>query len=234
MRTNRLYHFAYSFILTFALIILTLTSNYTNSKASASTPRNRVNMRAQSTRISSNIDISGRWGIMMSQMPLAVHGALTAAFESHSIAQMNRKTTNPTQELHTLIAIERSQRLTQFVQTITEQQHADQVAYKLFSDAEAQLAFAAAEARIANSSQSGSTGGVWASLRQCESGDNYADNTGNGYYGAYQFSLTTWESLGYSGLPSQAAPAVQDQAAQRLQALRGWGQWPACSAMLGL
>jgi uncharacterized protein YabE (DUF348 family) len=51
-----------------------------------------------------------------------------------------------------------------------------------------------------------------AKLRQCESGGNYADNTGNGYYGAYQFSLGTWERLGYSGLPSDAPPAQQDAA----------------------
>jgi hypothetical protein len=77
-------------------------------------------------------------------------------------------------------------------------------------------------------------GGVWAELRWCESRDNYADNTGNGYYGAYQFSLQTWEGIGYQGLPSNAPPAVQDQAAQRLQARSGWGQWPACAAHLGL
>lgn len=49
-------------------------------------------------------------------------------------------------------------------------------------------------------------------LRQCESGGNYAENTGNGYYGAYQFSLGTWQRLGLSGLPSSAPPSVQDQA----------------------
>ena len=79
----------------------------------------------------------------------------------------------------------------------------------------------------------GPTPQQWLELRQCESGDNYADNTGNGYYGAYQFSEATWQSLGYSGLPSNAAPAQQDQAAQILQARYGWGQWPECSAKLG-
>ncbi len=49
-------------------------------------------------------------------------------------------------------------------------------------------------------------------LRQCETGGNYQTNTGNGYYGAYQFSLGTWQSLGLSGLPSNAPPSVQDQA----------------------
>jgi uncharacterized protein YabE (DUF348 family) len=51
-----------------------------------------------------------------------------------------------------------------------------------------------------------------ATLRGCESGGNYADDTGNGYYGAYQFSLGTWERLGYTGLPSSAAPSTQDVA----------------------
>ncbi len=77
-------------------------------------------------------------------------------------------------------------------------------------------------------------GGVWAELRQCESGGNYAEDDGNGYYGAYQFALGTWAALGYGGLPSQAPPAVQDAAAQALQARSGWGQWPACAARLGL
>jgi hypothetical protein len=81
---------------------------------------------------------------------------------------------------------------------------------------------------------SGGAGGVWAALRQCESGGNYAENTGNGYYGAYQFSQATWSGLGYPGRPDLAPPATQDQAAQRLQARSGWGQWPACAAALGL
>jgi hypothetical protein len=77
-------------------------------------------------------------------------------------------------------------------------------------------------------------GDVWAGLRRCESGGNYTENTGNGYYGAYQFSLATWHGLGFGGLPSSAPPAVQDQAAQELQARSGWGQWPSCSHRLSL
>lgn len=74
----------------------------------------------------------------------------------------------------------------------------------------------------------------FAELRQCESGDNYQIDTGNGFYGAYQFAESTWLSLGYTGFPNQAPPAVQDQAAERLQAEDGWAPWPACSALLGL
>ncbi len=71
-------------------------------------------------------------------------------------------------------------------------------------------------------------------LRTCESGGNYAANTGNGYYGAYQFSLSTWRSLGYGGLPSQASPQTQDEAARRLVQLSGWRPWPGCARALGL
>ncbi|MGD0082092.1 MAG: transglycosylase family protein [Acidimicrobiales bacterium] len=78
------------------------------------------------------------------------------------------------------------------------------------------------------------TGGVWYELRVCESSDNYAEDTGNGFYGAYQFSLSTWYGLGFTGLPSDASPATQDRAAAELQAESGWGQWPSCSAQLGL
>ncbi|MDP3713380.1 MAG: transglycosylase family protein [Mycobacteriales bacterium] len=71
-------------------------------------------------------------------------------------------------------------------------------------------------------------------LRVCESGGNYAINTGNGYYGAYQFDRRTWQGLGYSGTANQHPAAVQDEGARRLQAARGWQPWPACSKKLGL
>jgi resuscitation-promoting factor RpfB len=84
------------------------------------------------------------------------------------------------------------------------------------------------------SSGAGSTGGVWLQLRECESGNNYQENSGNGYYGAYQFSAQTWAGLGYPGRPDLEPPAMQDQAAMKLQQEAGWGQWPACAAALGL
>jgi Transglycosylase-like domain len=74
----------------------------------------------------------------------------------------------------------------------------------------------------------------FAALRMCESSDDYAADTGNGYYGAYQFALSTWEGLGFSGLPSAAPPSVQNRAAYDLWRQDGWAPWPACSAMLGL
>src|SRR5207253_5928731 len=67
---------------------------------------------------------------------------------------------------------------------------------------------------VASSSNSGVAGGVWAQLRQCESGGNYSTNTGNGFYGAYQFTQQTWNGVGMSGSPASASPAQQDAAAQ--------------------
>lgn len=86
----------------------------------------------------------------------------------------------------------------------------------------------------AASNGDGGAGGVWLQLRECESGDDYRANTGNGYFGAYQFSQQTWTDLGFPGRPDLGPPAMQDAAAQKLQAESGWGQWPACSAALGL
>lgn len=92
----------------------------------------------------------------------------------------------------------------------------------------------AASTPSARSAASTATARDFARLRMCESSDNYRADTGNGYYGAYQFELRTWRGLGYSGYPHQAAPTTQDSAARELQADRGWQPWPACARRLGL
>lgn len=70
--------------------------------------------------------------------------------------------------------------------------------------------------------------GTLQSIAACESGGNYSTNTGNGYYGAYQFDLQTWQSVGGSGLPSNASASEQDYRAARLYAERGSSPWPVC------
>ena len=74
---------------------------------------------------------------------------------------------------------------------------------------------------------------TWYRLRMCESSNNYKINTGNGYYGAYQFDLSTWRSVGGSGYPNQASPAEQDARALILYRMRGWQPWT-CAGILGL
>lgn len=66
-------------------------------------------------------------------------------------------------------------------------------------------------------------------LRSCESGGDYTADNGDGFYGAYQFMLGTWQSLGYGGYPNEAAPEVQDEAVARLYARSGWAPWPGCA-----
>jgi uncharacterized protein YabE (DUF348 family) len=76
---------------------------------------------------------------------------------------------------------------------------------------------------------------VWDRLAQCESGGNWATNTGNGYYGGLQFSLGTWQAYGGSGLPSNASRETQIAIATKVRnASGGYGAWPACAAKLGL
>jgi LysM repeat protein len=78
------------------------------------------------------------------------------------------------------------------------------------------------------------SGSVWDSLAACESGGNWSINTGNGFYGGLQFTLSSWRAMGGSGYPNQASRAEQIARAERLLAAQGWGAWPACSAKLGL
>jgi peptidoglycan hydrolase-like protein with peptidoglycan-binding domain len=73
----------------------------------------------------------------------------------------------------------------------------------------------------------------WASLRQCESSGDYSIDTGNGYYGAYQFDLSTWQSVGGSGSPADAGKAEQDYRALYLYRMRGWNPW-VCASLAGL
>ncbi len=99
----------------------------------------------------------------------------------------------------------------------------------------ASVAAQSSQAPAGNASAAPSpSGDIWYQLALCESGANPATNTGNGYYGAFQFSLATWQSVGGTGLPSDHSYGTQLGFAQTLQARSGWGQWPHCAAQLGL
>jgi resuscitation-promoting factor RpfB len=73
--------------------------------------------------------------------------------------------------------------------------------------------------------------GVWDRIAACESGGNWAANTGNGYYGGLQFSLGTWRSYGGSGRPDQNSREAQIAIAEKVRAAEGgYGAWPVCGA----
>jgi uncharacterized protein YabE (DUF348 family) len=73
-----------------------------------------------------------------------------------------------------------------------------------------------------------------ARLRSCEAGGRYTTNTGNGYYGAYQYNISTWAGYGGYTLPSDAPAALQDERAWQTYQKRGWQPWPSCSKSQGL
>lgn len=79
--------------------------------------------------------------------------------------------------------------------------------------------------------------GVWDQLAQCESGGNWAINTGNGYSGGLQFVQSTWVANGGAAYAPTAAQATRDQqiaVAENLRAKSGFNPWPACASKLGL
>jgi uncharacterized protein YabE (DUF348 family) len=74
-----------------------------------------------------------------------------------------------------------------------------------------------------------SGGTIWDRIAQCESGGNWAINTGNGYYGGLQFTLSTWHAYGGSGRPDQNSREAQIAVAERVAAAEGgYGAWPVC------
>ena len=75
---------------------------------------------------------------------------------------------------------------------------------------------------------------TWDRLAECESSGTWDINTGNGFYGGVQFTLSSWQAVGGEGYPHQASKAEQIKRAEILQDLQGWGAWPLCSQKLGL
>jgi resuscitation-promoting factor RpfC len=74
----------------------------------------------------------------------------------------------------------------------------------------------------------------WDAIAQCESGGNWAANTGNGEYGGLQFKPATWARYGGVGNPAQASREDQIAVANRLFADDGLDPWPKCGAQSGL
>jgi Transglycosylase-like domain len=93
----------------------------------------------------------------------------------------------------------------------------------------AKRAVAAAEAGQAGAATAaGNAPAHLQAIAACESGGNYSTNTGNGFYWAYQFTQSTWESVGGTGNPAAASPAEQDKRAAMLYAQQGSSPWPVC------
>jgi hypothetical protein len=77
----------------------------------------------------------------------------------------------------------------------------------------------------------GATDNEWDRVAGCESGGNWAINTGNGYHGGLQFNQGTWAAHGgsqYAPTANMATRAQQIAIAERVLATQGRGAWPVC------
>jgi resuscitation-promoting factor RpfA len=86
----------------------------------------------------------------------------------------------------------------------------------------------AAQAGAATDSQ-------WDQVAGCESGGNWATDTGNGYHGGLQFTAATWSAYGGDRYASEAQGATREQqisVAERVLAGQGRGAWPVCGGPL--
>jgi hypothetical protein len=68
----------------------------------------------------------------------------------------------------------------------------------------------------------------WDAIAKCESGGNWAINTGNGFVGGLQFAMSTWRSNGGSGSPAAASREEQIRVAENVLHSQGIGAWPVC------
>lgn len=68
----------------------------------------------------------------------------------------------------------------------------------------------------------------WDAIAQCESGGNWAINTGNGYQGGLQFTSSTWHANGGSGSANNASREEQIRVAENVLHTQGIHAWPVC------
>ncbi|MFJ7912042.1 transglycosylase family protein [Kitasatospora sp. NPDC096204] len=90
---------------------------------------------------------------------------------------------------------------------------------------------------VTATSASAASVATWDAVAQCESGGNWAINTGNGFYGGLQFTSSTWAAFGGTAYASQANLATKAQqiaVAEKVLASQGPGAWPVCSVKAGL
>lgn len=63
---------------------------------------------------------------------------------------------------------------------------------------------------------------------QCESTGRWFINTGNGFYGGLQFTLSSWKAVGGRSYPHQNTKLEQMYRGVKLLHKQGKGAWPIC------
>lgn len=88
--------------------------------------------------------------------------------------------------------------------------------------------------QIAQNTHVGASDDAFIKLSYCEAGGVPNKNTGNGYYGMFQYDIRTWANYGGYARADLAPAEVQLAKAKETQARRGWSPWPSCARKLGL
>jgi hypothetical protein len=119
-------------------------------------------------------------------------------------------------------------------QAAAEAEYYNAIAANMQAQAAAAAPAAAPAAAASTENYASGDASAWAnsgksmSVKNCESGNNYSTNTGNGYYGAWQFDLPSWLANGggaYAPRPDLAPAWAQDQVAYNYYQAAGWGPW---------
>ena len=76
------------------------------------------------------------------------------------------------------------------------------------------------------------TGPNWTALARCESGGNPNAVNPAGFYGLYQFTRSTWRSVGGKGSPTDYGYWEQTKRAWKLFQRDGRSPWPVCGRHL--
>ena len=76
------------------------------------------------------------------------------------------------------------------------------------------------------------TGPNWVGLADCESGGNPKAVNPSGFYGLYQFSISTWRAVGGKGIPTDYGYWEQTKRAWKLYKISGRSPWPHCGSRL--
>ncbi|MFJ8016536.1 transglycosylase family protein [Streptomyces sp. NPDC096339] len=90
---------------------------------------------------------------------------------------------------------------------------------------------------LATTGASAASISTWDKVAQCEASGNWSINTGNGYYGGLQISMSTWRAYGgtqYAARPDQATKQQQILTGEKILAGQGQGAWPSCGPAAGL
>src|SRR5262245_33604910 len=69
----------------------------------------------------------------------------------------------------------------------------------------------------------------WDRVAACESGGNWSINTGNGFYGGLQFTVSTWNAAGGGRYAPRADMATREQQIAVASGL-SLSNWPVCGA----